>query len=47
MIVFIKGGKLMYNNVEELKIFLVDMAHDIETDDEELAEDLRKLAETL
>jgi hypothetical protein len=37
----------MYNNVELLKAFLIDMAHDIEVEDEKFAEDLRKLAETL
>lgn len=37
----------MYNDVKELKSFLIDTAHDVEIDDEELAEDLRKLAETL
>jgi hypothetical protein len=37
----------MYNNVKALKSFLIDMAHDIEIDDEDLAEDLRKLAENL
>jgi hypothetical protein len=42
-----KRGEKMYNNVEELKVFLIDTAHDIEIDDEDLADDLRKLAETL
>jgi hypothetical protein len=37
----------MYNNVKTLKSFLIDMAHDVEIDDEVLAEDLRKLADTL
>lgn len=37
----------MYNNIKTLKSFLLDMAHDIEVDDEDLAEDLIQLAETL
>jgi hypothetical protein len=37
----------MFNDKSALKSFLLDMAHDVEIDDEDLAEDLRKLAETL
>jgi len=37
----------MYNDINTLKEFLIDMAHDVEVDDEELAEDLQTLAETL
>jgi hypothetical protein len=29
-----RGDKIMYNNVEELKAFLLDTTHDIEIDDE-------------
>jgi hypothetical protein len=37
----------MYNDINALKEFLIDIAHDVEVDDEELAEDLQTLAETL
>jgi hypothetical protein len=37
----------MYNDINALEEFLIDMAHDVEVEDEELAEDLQTLAETL
>ena len=37
----------MYNDIELLKSFLIEMAHDIEVEDEDFAEDLRKLSESL
>lgn len=36
-----------YNNLGDLIVFLFDTAHDVEIDDEDLAEDLRTLGRKL